>query len=297
MRARANKTQKSKHQSVPSTNSQTQNGGETPVQFADKRPETIAHQKLQGAMNNSQKVSQLKAFLDMANDIPQEKQSTQLKRNPASQKSTPIQLHTGVVQRQKVILDELEVMHIKSMRDELLEWWKKYQPVWANHLGIKQKIRSLGQLMDQTLKAGECESRIKLIGLTFSFAHIELDIEESTMDQELEEYTRRRAAIAQQVRRMSDEIIWADGRFEMYGKKHERSGCVKHGPDIIIPRALASDVYNHWLAKEGKPFGKIGQIHVVKKNTWRNYNITIHRKYRKANPKTQVNLHVSASDR
>lgn len=78
MNTHTDKTQENKNKAVANAVSQKQSGGGSTFQFADNRPEAIAQRKLQEMGNNTQQVSQLRAFQDMANSSPRAKQVAQL---------------------------------------------------------------------------------------------------------------------------------------------------------------------------------------------------------------------------
>ena len=78
MNTHADKTQKSKSQSISATDSQMQSSGESTFRFVDNRPEAIAQRKLQEMANNSSHVSQFKAFQDIVNNSPKTEQTAQL---------------------------------------------------------------------------------------------------------------------------------------------------------------------------------------------------------------------------
>jgi gas vesicle protein len=66
MNTNADKTQENKNESITSDTSQKQGSDKATFQFVDNRPEVVAQRKLQEMANNSQQVSQLKVFQDMA---------------------------------------------------------------------------------------------------------------------------------------------------------------------------------------------------------------------------------------
>jgi len=64
----ADKTQENKSQLAVSEAAQKLGSGESTFQFVDNRPEAVAQRRLQGMANNSQQVSQLRSFQEMANN-------------------------------------------------------------------------------------------------------------------------------------------------------------------------------------------------------------------------------------
>ena len=78
MNTYADKTQKTKSQSVSGGDSQMQSSSQSTFQFVDNRPESVSQHELQKTANNSTQVQQLRAFQEMANGSPQEGQVTQI---------------------------------------------------------------------------------------------------------------------------------------------------------------------------------------------------------------------------
>lgn len=94
MNTHADKAQENKSQAVANSLPKLQNNSESTFQFFDNRPTAIAQLKLQDAINNSQRVQQLKAFQETANNSPKVKQAAQLQAmadNYTSRQQQPIQ--------------------------------------------------------------------------------------------------------------------------------------------------------------------------------------------------------------
>ncbi len=94
MNTHADKAQKSRSRSVADNFSQVQSGGESPLQFVDRRPEASAHRKLQELGNNSPQVKQLQAAQAMAkNFTAQQRPPIQEKENKTG---LPESLKSGI---------------------------------------------------------------------------------------------------------------------------------------------------------------------------------------------------------
>jgi hypothetical protein len=94
MNTHADKTQDNKSQSVANAVSQKQSVGESTFQFVENRSEAVDQRELQETVNSSQKVSQLRAFQNMADNSPQAKQTAQLQSvaaNHSAQQQNSIQ--------------------------------------------------------------------------------------------------------------------------------------------------------------------------------------------------------------
>lgn len=86
--------------------------------------------------------------------------------------------------------------------------------------------------------------------------------------------------------------------WEQHKAPHPRAGCVKFGPAFEVPKDLEQDIFNALQALEGTVFGGSGcQLHVVVagKRPPGLYDVTLQRKYRQDNPKTQLIMHISSS--
>lgn len=94
MTTHAEKTPKSRSQSVSNGQPQMQSNGESTFQFIDKRPEAVAQRKLQEMADSSPQVSQMRAFQDLINSRSRAKQLAQLQAmadNYSAQQQQPIQ--------------------------------------------------------------------------------------------------------------------------------------------------------------------------------------------------------------
>jgi hypothetical protein len=106
----------------------------------------------------------------------------------------------------------------------------------------------------------------------------------------------RQETVNQYVEWVKGRIQKAIGNYPLWTKEEnlERVGCVKFGPSEEIPVRYAQAVYNAFKGMEGDVFHG-GRLHVVEKNNWRSYNVTLHLKYKKDNPMTMVNMHMGVS--
>lgn len=99
--------------------SEEQYSGESTVEFADNRPETITQRKLQEAAKNSPQLQRLRAIQKKANRSPQANQAAQLQAmtgNSASQSIPKKENKTGMPAQLKAGIESLSGMDLSDLR-------------------------------------------------------------------------------------------------------------------------------------------------------------------------------------
>ncbi len=118
MKTCADKTQKSKSQSMANALPEKQSGVESIFQFADNRPMTIAQRKLQEMENNSPRAMQLRALKEVANNnSAQQWRSIQKKENETG---LPDNLKSGIENLSGYSMDDVKV-HYNSEKPAQLQ--------------------------------------------------------------------------------------------------------------------------------------------------------------------------------